>query len=642
MKKVLTCLLALGLTVSSGSTALAVNFTGELGNEATFETLQEAHANAPAVVQGIVENGSKTFVGHPALEAYPDGTTFVYRSANQYAGRAAARMNTNLIVAAEQHFESKDAALEYLKGLGVIDIIDQAIGSVILLTPEGETFGQADVKDYYALQTAMLSQKATSTDAEGNAVTFADPEYFGGYGNVYYIGVDGGATFFNNFLSVEEDFAGRIAGALLVGGDMEDIRKPEIMVPVYLVNGKEDVIEKYKAINETDALERDDEKDVYYNQAWPLRKVVASKQENPELSSVVNDAYYGMFIKAMRVPVLPQGINSGGTEYAGYNFDQAPYSLCDRNALIDGKTADGICLIKHQMDDDRFAEIKTTTDMENMDGSITPAGEYLDVWYEYLPEEVLDGTAPAGSIPLILANHGGGDDPRVFVEENGFVELAGRERVAVVAPDHQLIGEVRGEALTSLVKYMLEKYPALDASRVYATGYSMGGGATYTVGYYEPSLFAAIGPCAGSPTPIPEEQVSNFDNCDLPTILTLTSFDSLRRLDAMEGNINEAEQEMLTLWSSLNGIELPAYDFEAYPHLGIKGDKVVVDTVNDEFEKDTWYLNNADGEPRVAFAFIKGPIHALYPEYADIVWDFMKQYSRNLETGEVVYNPYVD
>ena len=110
----------------------------------------------------------------------------------------------------------------------------------------------------------------------------------------------------------------------------------------------------------------------------------------------------------------------------------------------------------------------------------------------------------------------------------------------------------------------------------------------------------------------------------------------------MDGNINEAEQEMLTLWSSLNGIELPAYDFEAYPHLGIKGDKVVVDTVNDEFEKDTWYLNNADGEPRVAFAFIKGPIHALYPEYADIVWDFMKQYSRNLETGEVVYNPYVD
>lgn len=130
-------------------------------------------------------------------------------------------------------------------------------------------------------------------------------------------------------------------------------------------------------------------------------------------------------------------------------------------------------LIKHQSDD-TFAEYKTSE------------GEYIDTWYEYLPEEVLNGTAEEGSIPLILANHGGGDDARVFVEEFGLLELAGQERIAVVAPDHQLIAEVRGPALAAVVKYMLETYPALDASRVYATGYSMGGGASYTVGYYEP------------------------------------------------------------------------------------------------------------------------------------------------------------
>ncbi|MCI6886862.1 MAG: hypothetical protein MR868_06385 [Lachnospiraceae bacterium] len=641
-KRFVVSLLAAGLSLSCISPAFAQGFTGELGNEATFETLLEAHTNAPAVVQGIVENGSKTFVGHPALEAYPDGTTFVYRSANQYAGRAAARLNTNLIVAAEQHFADKDEAFAYLKELGVIDLIDEATGSVILITPEGETFGQADVKDYYSLQTAMLAQKDGGTDAEGNAVFYADAEYFGGYGYVYYIGIGGGASFFHNFLSVEKDFAGRIAGALLIDGQMQRIRKPEIMVPVYLVNNSEDVIDKYKEINTTNASATDDEKTVYYNQAFPLRKVIVSKQNAPDLAETIKDAYYGMFIKAMRVPLLPQAMNSGGTEYAGYNFDEAPYSLCERNTLINGKTADGICLIEHQMDDDRFAEIKTQNDVTNFDGSVTPAGEYIDVWYEYLPQEVLDGTALDGSVPLILANHGGGDDARVFVEENGFLNLAGRERLAVVAPDHQLIGEIRGEALTAIVKYMLEKYPALDASRVYATGYSMGGGATYTVGYYEPSLFAAIAPCAGSPTAIPEDQISNFDDCGLPAILTLTSFDSLRRLEALEGNINEPEQQMLTLWTSLNGIELPAYDFETYPYLGIKGDKYVVDMVNDEFENDTWYLNDEAGNPRVAFAFLQGPIHALYPEYANIVWDFMKHYSRNTETGETIYNPYIN
>lgn len=642
-QRLFACLLAAGMVMSAESQVMAGNFTGELGNEATFETLLEAHENAPAVVQGIVENESKTFVGHPVLEEYPDGTTFVYRSANQYAGRAAARLNSNIIVAAGQHFADKDEAFAYLKELGVIDIIDQATGSVVLLTPEGETFGQADVKDYYSLQTAMLSQKAGGTDEEGNPVSYADAEYFGGYGYVYYIGIGDGATFFNNYLSVEEDFAGRIAGALLVDGDMHRIRKPEVMVPVYLVNGKDEVVEKYKEINGTDAVARDDEKEVHYNQAWPLRKVIVEEQENPDLAELIKSAYYGMFIKAMRVPVLPQGINSGGTEFAGYGFDEAPYSLCERNALIDGKTEDGIYLIEHQMDDDRFADLVTKEEQKTVDGAVyAPAGEYLDVWYEYIPEEVLNGTAPEKSVPLILGSHGFGDDARVFVEENGLLNLAGRERLAVVAPDHQVIGEIEGEALIRLVKYMLETYPALDPSRVYATGYSMGGGTTYTVGFQEPSLFAAISPCAGSPVTITEEQRSNFDSVDLPCLFTLTTWDTARRLEAMEGNINEFEQGIVELWCNLNGIELPAYDFEAYPYFGQKGDKLVVDTVNDEFEKDTWYMNNENDVPMVAFTLIQGPVHALYPEYANIVWDFMKHYTRNVETGEVIYNPHTN
>jgi len=232
MKKLISCLAVLALMMSSISGAFALNFTGELGNEATFETLQEAHASSPAVVQGIVENEYKTFVGHPALDGYPEGTTFVYRSANQYAGRAAARLNTNIFVYAEQRFETKDAALAYLKDAGLIDIIDEAIGSVVLVTPVGDTFGQADVLSYYALQTAMLSQKAGGMDADGNAVYYSDAEYFGGYGNEYFVGIEGGATFFNNYIAPEIDFVGRLAGVLLIGGDMQEARKPAVYVPI--------------------------------------------------------------------------------------------------------------------------------------------------------------------------------------------------------------------------------------------------------------------------------------------------------------------------------------------------------------------------------------------------------------------------
>lgn len=557
------------------------------------------------------------------------GTTFVYRSANQYAGRAAARLNTNIFVYAPEHFENKDDAMAYLKDLGLIKLIDEAVGSIVLVTPIGDSFDMADVASYYALQTAMLSQKEAKRLEDGTAIYYSDAEYFGGYGFEYFIGIDDGATFFNNYIAPEIDFSGRMAGVLLFGGDMQRTRQPATFVPIALVNSDEAIVSKYRAVNGVDAQDVMDGRVVSYNQQWPLRKVIDISEETVDKAALIEEVYRGMMVKAMRVPVLTQGMNSAGTPYSGYGFDEAPYSLCDRCYVVDGKTEGGVVMISHQGDDDRFAEYKTE------------AGEYIDVWYEYLPQEVLDGTAPAGSVPLILCNHGGGDDARVFVDEFGLIELSEKERVALVAPDHQTVGSVRGPALTAVAKYMLEKYPALDASRVYMTGYSMGGGATYLAAYHEPTLFAAIAPFAGSATPMPEENAANFDGVELPTILSISAFDPAgRRLAALEGNLNEAEQGMVSTWAGINGKKLPAFDFEKYPLFGQKADRTVTDTINDEFARTTWYFNNEKGEPRFAFIYMEDMVHALYPEYADMLWDFVKNYSRDPETKEITYNAY--
>ena len=98
---------------------------------------------------------------------------------------------------------------------------------------------------------------------------------------------------------------------------------------------------------------------------------------------------------------------------------------------------------------------------------------------------------------------------------------------------------------------------------------------------------------------------------------------------------------MVKTWTSVNGIELADFDFEAYPYFGQEADELLIDTVNDEFTRYTWTLNNADGEPRYAFTYVFDMIHALYPEYAFIGWDFMKHFSRDLETGAVIYDSYV-
>ena len=629
MKKIISLGASMLLLIGAATQAYATGFTGELGNEATFETLQEANQNSVNIVSSIVENDTKVFATHPVLDGYPEGTTFVYRSANQYAGRAAARLNTNIFVYAPEHFENKDDAMAYLKDLGLIKLIDEAVGSIVLVTPIGDSFDMADVASYYALQTAMLSQKEAKRLEDGTAIYYSDAEYFGGYGFEYFIGIDDGATFFNNYIAPEIDFSGRMAGVLLFGGEMQRTRQPATFVPIALVNSDEAIVSKYRAVNGVNAQDAMDGRVVSYNQQWPLRKVIDISEEIVDKAALIEEVYRGMMVKAMRVPVLTQGMNSAGTPYSGYGFDEAPYSLCDRCYVVDGKTEGGVVMISHQGDDDRFAEYKTE------------AGEYIDVWYEYLPQEVLDGTAPAGSVPLILCNHGGGDDARVFVDEFGLIELSEKERVALVAPDHQTVGSVRGPALTAVAKYMLEKYPALDASRVYMTGYSMGGGATYLAAYHEPTLFAAIAPFAGSATPMPEENAANFDGVELPTILSISAFDPAgRRLAALEGNLNEAEQGMVSTWAGINGKKLPAFDFEKYPLFGQKADRTVTDTINDEFARTTWYFNNEKGEPRFAFIYMEDMVHALYPEYADMLWDFVKNYSRDPETKEIIYNAY--
>jgi hypothetical protein len=155
------------------------------------------------------------------------------------------------------------------------------------------------------------------------------------------------------------------------------------------------------------------------------------------------------------------------------NYVPAPeisrYGLCNRNAIVNGVTAKGrLHVSMHQ--EEIFSDLKTKYD------------QYLQTWYEFLPQDVLDGTAAKGSVPVILALHGTGDDPLMFVDEIGLLEVAGREKLAVIAPfEEELVIVHEGarvvmgvpvsegvlvKALPRLIDHILKKYPALDASRV--------------------------------------------------------------------------------------------------------------------------------------------------------------------------------
>src|SRR5690606_24122235 len=163
------------------------------------------------------------------------------------------------------------AARQYLEELGLIRIINEAVGSVILVTPaDGKAFGAGDQKYYYALQTALLAQKAGAGGRDG--ARYSDAEYFGGFGYTYVIGIDGGATYLNDYVAGTLDYVSRIAGMLLVNGSMQPVRQVAGLVPVYLINAPDRVVEKYRKINGADAYSRRGEVETWFNQHLPLRR----------------------------------------------------------------------------------------------------------------------------------------------------------------------------------------------------------------------------------------------------------------------------------------------------------------------------------------------------------------------------------
>jgi poly(3-hydroxybutyrate) depolymerase len=286
------------------------------------------------------------------------------------------------------------------------------------------------------------------------------------------------------------------------------------------------------------------------------------------------------------------------------------------------------------------------SDMKSKDG------EYLQTWFEYLPDEVLKGTAPAGTVPLILAMHGGGDDPRVFVDEIGLLDLAGSERFAMVAPEHQYLNFARTNdptiqgllcnILPKYVKHILKTYPSLDPSRVYVTGYSMGGAATLKAVNGDPFVFAAAVPMAAAGYTANAEQAVQLRKAHLPVMFTTSSFDLPGAFDQANGNIAVGYQTQLNLFLGYNGMKaIDTFDFATHPVNGFKADRFEKIKLNNEYDNYCWYLNNGDEVPMVALNFTEHLIHALYPEYARIAWDFVKHYSRDQKTGAIKYNPHV-
>ena len=615
-----------------------LNYWNRQNNPATFETLDEVRAHAPAVTAALSGGDRFQQILNPKLDGFPQGLVYIYRSPNLYGGQTGARNNTSFIVFADRRLETKEEGKAYLEQLGLIRLIDEAIGTIVLQMPEkDEEYSESDLQHCYVLHSALFSQKAI-IEIDGKKCCPAESEYCGGYGKTYMFGVGKGATFMNNFIAgSREELIGRIAGYFTYGGEMSDAVTVTQYVPAFIVNGCSTEIIQFRTANGTDAYSVHDGIEHFYRQALPIRQVRAAHDASGDIGFWMEKAFRSMFMFLQRSSnVSTQYLEPTVANcYQGYvpSPPISRYALSARNPILHDRTVIGDLQVIFRHDADRFSDIKCPPNA----GFLSTEGDYLDTWYEVLPQEVLHNSAPAHSVPLLLANHGGGDDHLMFLDETGLLLTAAEKGFAIVAPMHSGISVIAGQVFPKLVQYMLDTYPALDPERVWVTGYSMGGWATYHCMAAHPEVFAAACPMAMPLRDLPDSAAELYKKYDLPAMIVSSTYD-FAAWDHDNNHLNAGGLDFIQTYCGFNGIQpVEEFDFVKYPVIGRPFDSFRLTTINGEWRNGEWLINNAKGVPMIGMNVTEYLQHSLWPGYGDIAYNFFRHYRRNRETGEIIY-----
>ena len=123
-------------------------------------------------------------------------------------------------------------------------------------------------------------------------------------------------------------------------------------------------------------------------------------------------------------------------------------------------------------------------------------------WYEYIPPQ-LRGTDE--KVPLLFNFHGGGCVPLYAAEQSGWHDVADRENFIVVYPEASAANTWNvwndkelpysdKDFFLALIKHMKDVHP-IDETRIYVSGFSMGGMMSNAMACSLPNVIAAAAPC---------------------------------------------------------------------------------------------------------------------------------------------------
>lgn len=439
-------------------------------------------------------------------------------------------------------------------------------------------------------------------------------------GNLKVIGIGEGATFVNAVVAPQAgDY---IAGILTIDGKPAKAFKGHSYgVPAYIA-GKNaaKVAKNYQAMN---APYKDE----------PLLQTVVNASTGQPLAEVFDDAWDKVLSTCFRYN------NYKHTHYMGAKFGEygpyelEPFTIWERLGI----------------------ERKVVTVPQGFgDNQALP---YL--WYEYWPKELMEN-APEHSVPVMVLLHGNANDPRTQAETSGFLEVAGKERFFVVEMEWQGSREAAAmghDGIESVIYSLLAQYPQLDPSRVYAEGLSAGSMTSTQIGIRKSHLFAAVGGHSGAlfgsvpgqsarPNPfsayqsIMAEAKQKRGAVEIPYCSVFGTADDTVPFFTQDNWRGNSYLNAWIAYETINGIDvITDLDFskDALFGMSLKDRQSVTTNKGEGIRMESGQLYKGD-MPVIKICAVIDYGHWNFKPTAQVMWDFFKQYSRDPETGKLIYH----
>lgn len=246
-----------------------------------------------------------------------------------------------------------------------------------------------------------------------------------------------------------------------------------------------------------------------------------------------------------------------------------------------------------------------------------------------------------GKKPLVFCFHGGGDTALATATIAGWPQLARQEDFILCATEMHMYSTAT-EIMDVLAK--LKEIYEIDESRIYATGFSMGGIKTWDMFQEYPQVFAALAPMAGTvlvgrnsqfrKAPVLNEDVpvpvfySGGQSSDLRE-LPVQSQDVVERINYLF-EVNKVNMPFEMSMARRNEWQDSVYGYQAD----------IVEEFTDPRNPDSLttirYYYSEDGRIITALCSITRHAHEIRPFTVNLAWQFMKKYSRGADGSIVI------